>query len=98
MVILRANEEWRKDPKRLEDARNIAIALGLAYENHARKLKEAQKTLEVVYRAERVRTGHWTDHGSFGKMIEDAERKAEHYGNPTDTLIGNMAAFGEGTN
>lgn len=98
MVTLRANEEWRKDPERRAKARDICTALGLAYSNHVEQLKEAQKTLEVVYRAERVRTGHWTNLGSFGSLIEEAQRKAEHYGNPTDILIGNMAAFGEGTN
>lgn len=90
MVTLRANEEWRKDPERLKKARNLCTLRASHLKHMIEALKVAQEHGNMLhYYGE-------TDVPSQALHIERLERSYLHYSHPTDTLIGNLAAFGKG--
>lgn len=92
MVTLRANEEWRKDPARREAARQLCAVRANLLRNLIQALKDAQAI------SNRLHYKGYTDIPSLALHIEKLERSALHYTEPNETFIGNLAAFGEGTN
>jgi hypothetical protein len=88
---VKANEDWRRDPAR----RNDAIALCGVYVNRYLKLLAALEQAQLT--VNEILFTHGKDKPGMGFAVEihRCKRKIEHYSNPTEILIGNMAAFGE---
>jgi hypothetical protein len=95
MVTLRANEEWRNDPKRREQARKLCKLRASLYEKLIKDLEWAQIHFYQLQQAGEEKPSRWTPDVSFLHLIENYKKSHKHYANPTETLIGNMAAFGE---
>ncbi|QDF17332.1 hypothetical protein SEA_SPILLED_211 [Streptomyces phage Spilled] len=95
---MRANEEWRKDPRRRFLAGHLCKKRARLYLMMIEDLERAQRSLRMIQETGLEIPGPLNAYRamSFASDIEDARRKYEHYNNPTETLIGNMAAFGEG--
>lgn len=94
---MKANEEWRKDPVRRAAARKLCSDRASLYDKLIKSLEASQITLyQLQHGGEELPTMYRTT--SFLSLIEDYKRSQKHYSNPTETLIGNMAAFGKGTN
>jgi hypothetical protein len=91
MVILRANEEWRNDPERRKAAKELCTFRTLHISKLLQALREAKEESHLLHHS------GFTEVPTLGSMIESLERSHLHYAAPTETLIGNMAAFGEGS-
>lgn len=89
MVTLRANEVWRTDPERMKKARNLCTLRAVYIKKLLDSLKEAQEYSNELYHL-----GYRVP--SQALHIEKLERSHKYFARPSETLIGNMAAFGEG--
>lgn len=86
---MEANESWRNDPVRRQKARELCAYRATHLSKLIKALREAKEEGLLLrhsgYRAP-----------MFGANIESLEQAQLHFAAPTETLIGNMAAFGEG--
>lgn len=94
MVTLRANEEWRNDPLRRNKAKALCAERARLYAKLIKELESAQIHLYWLQRLGEEKPSMWRT-TSFLSLIEDYKRSYDHYSNPTETLIGNIAAFEE---
>lgn len=90
MSTLEANESWRNDPVRRENARNLCQYRTVHLSKLLKALREAKEESLLLRHS-----GYKVPY--FGADIERLEQAHLHFSTPTETLIGNMAAFGEGT-
>lgn len=95
MVTLRANEEWRNDPERREKARKLCASRATLYAKLIKDLGSAQITLYLLEKVGEEKSTNMFRMTSLVPLIEDYKRSYKHYSNPTETLIGNIAAFEE---
>jgi predicted translin family RNA/ssDNA-binding protein len=95
---MQANEEWRNDPRRRSLAGHLCKKRARLYLMMIEDLERAQRCLRMIQETgEELPTAlNGYRAMNFASDIEDARRKYNHYNNATSTLIGNMAAFGEG--
>ncbi|AXH66921.1 hypothetical protein SEA_STARPLATINUM_212 [Streptomyces phage StarPlatinum] len=95
---MQANEEWRKDPHRRYLAEHLCKKRARLYLMLIEDLERADRCLQMIRetKEEIPNANNGYRAMSFYADIEEARRKYNHYNNPTETLIGNMAAFGEG--
>ncbi|UMO76349.1 hypothetical protein SEA_TOMAS_201 [Streptomyces phage Tomas] len=94
---MRANEEWREDPVRRAAARKLCSDRAFLYNKLIKSLETAQISLYQLQDCGEEKPTMYRN-TNFVSLIEDYKRSYKHYSNPTETLIGNMAAFGKGTN
>jgi hypothetical protein len=97
MVTLRSNEEWRNDPLRRNKARALCAEKARLYAKLIEQLEEADKTLRSLRNVGEQKPTQWNNYRmlSFAYERERLQATLEHYANPTETLIGNIAAFKE---
>jgi hypothetical protein len=95
---MQANEEWRNDPRRRYLAEHLCKKRARLYLVMIEDLERAQRSLRMIQetKEEIPNAANGYRAMNFAFDIEEARRKYNHYNNPTETLIGNMAAFGEG--
>lgn len=91
---MKANEEWRNDPLRRNKARALCAERARLYDNLIKSLASAQISLYQIQKLGEEKPSMWRT-TSFISLIEDYKRSYNHYANPTETLIGNIAAFEE---
>lgn len=96
MVTLRANEEWRNDPLRRNKARALCAEKARLYAKLIEQLEEADKTLRSLRNVGEQKPSVYDYRTlSFVAELEHLRATLKHYASPTETLIGNIAAFEE---
>jgi hypothetical protein len=90
-MAIQANEEWRTDPDRRARARNLCTVRAVYLRKLIDALKQAQEYSHELYHS------GYREVPSQALQIEQLERSYNHFARPTETLIGNMAAFEEGS-
>ncbi|WXW92664.1 hypothetical protein SEA_ENYGMA_211 [Streptomyces phage Enygma] len=95
---MQANEEWRSDPRRRSLAGHLCKKRARLYLMMLEDLERAERSLRMIQETgeEIPRALNGYRAMSFASDIAEARRKYNHYNNANSTLIGNMAAFGEG--
>jgi hypothetical protein len=95
MVTLRANEEWRNDPLRRNKARALCAERARLYGKLIKELASAQITLHWLERLGEEKSSNVFRSTDVEFLMETYKKSYKHYSNPTETLIGNIAAFEE---
>ncbi|AXH67345.1 hypothetical protein SEA_WOFFORD_203 [Streptomyces phage Wofford] len=95
---MKANEAWRKDPRRRVLARRLCSKRARLYKMMIEDLERAERALRMIRETGEEIPNAYNGYRAISLYsdIQEAKRKYDHWNNPTDALIGNLAAFGEG--